>query len=1219
MNRRRRHSLHEAETSPDGRYIRFDEKLGSGAYKDVYLCYDSETGQEVAWNTVYLGGLPHDEQERIRGETRILRSLSHPAIISFGSTWESTAGDDPCIVFTTEIFTSGTLKQYINRVKGIKLKVVKNWCRQILQALDYLHHLQPPIIHRDLKCDNIFMNGSTGEVRLGDFGLARARHSTHVESVLGTPEFIAPELYDQMYTESVDVYAFGMSVLEMITKEYPYEECSNAAQIWRKVSAGVKPAVLQRIEWDEVRAFIEICIAPGELRPTSAELLGHPFLAYASSNPERDDRVCPVREKGDDAAHATNPSHRNAAQQIPHLPSVTSPHSQQVNAALQTVPTTANHAAAAQPAASSPPANTSTLRQSRPRSPPQSPLHRLPSHNRQSSQDGREAYPTSPAPYAGLSLNTSAPSAAVYTTTSPTHAVSPQGGMGLVAPRTSGSARPPMISTQHHAHAAPASTASARSTAMSSPPQSTPSVTAFPTPLSITPGNAQSPMTGPPGAQSLSPQPLPTPAQVHSISVEVETVLGPVAHVVLHIGLDQRRKKQVSFDFDFRTDTSMFVAGEMVRMLRLPDTGKTETLIAVELESKLDPFRRMYFGGHRGPAPPVPQAGQPQGPVGSPVVSGGGGLTQGGVAHQSGGQVRVSHIHSHGYGGQQTPGHPTPSSHVRPSLSAAPPQPSAQPALHGSQTQPLPAGGVLSGVRPQVAMSATQRVASAQPTLQHTLSLSSLPSTPPPTPNTPVPLPRRSTLPAQLSLPVVNSSAASSLSTHRESKPKSPTLNSPASAYPHTPGVVHSPPQAHGSLLTHHASHHHAHGSGPPVHPPPIPTTPPPPLPATLPAAHPAPANPIHPSVSQPSLRVDPGHPILQPPGAPQSFTPPASTSSSAAAASFAAFGAMTTPALTVGTRRNSDHSLPTAVASALASHGRRNSANLPAVPPVSSASTHPSSPFTHALEVPDPPSDEGHSPLRRSGSDLPPSTAAAPRATSESLYKQYSALSVAQLKDRIRAKGAQHRLADCLEKKDLIDCLIGLTPLSTSPQAAGETTPTGSAPSSRGNSRPSSPDLAHHVGARDLHIHAFAAPLIGPATWGGANRPETKERDAAVRDSRDPFADLFTATAPHGGPPPPNSSINETPSPLVATGFGGQPAERSFRAAARDHVGAGLDEVTHGGTADPAARPGDEHLASVQSPHGLLRSISLVVRHRKSTDRRRCGRPLREGLLRTV
>ena len=42
--------------------------------------------------------------------------------------------------------------------------------------------------------------------------------------MLGTPEFMAPELYDELYDEKVDIYAFGMCVLEMVTSEYPYSE-----------------------------------------------------------------------------------------------------------------------------------------------------------------------------------------------------------------------------------------------------------------------------------------------------------------------------------------------------------------------------------------------------------------------------------------------------------------------------------------------------------------------------------------------------------------------------------------------------------------------------------------------------------------------------------------------------------------------------------------------------------------------------------------------------------------------------------------------------------------------------------------------------------------------------------------------------------------------------------------------------------------------------------
>lgn len=48
---------------------------------------------------------------------------------------------------------------------------------------------------------------------------------SHTTSVLGTPEFMAPELYEECYGTPVDIYAFGMCVLEMLTKECPYKEC----------------------------------------------------------------------------------------------------------------------------------------------------------------------------------------------------------------------------------------------------------------------------------------------------------------------------------------------------------------------------------------------------------------------------------------------------------------------------------------------------------------------------------------------------------------------------------------------------------------------------------------------------------------------------------------------------------------------------------------------------------------------------------------------------------------------------------------------------------------------------------------------------------------------------------------------------------------------------------------------------------------------------------
>jgi serine/threonine protein kinase len=76
--------------------------------------------------------------------------------------------------------------RYRRRHKHVNIRAIKNWSRHILQGLVYLHSHDPPIIHRDLKCDNIFVNGSQGEVKIGDLGLAAILHHAHVaRSVIG--------------------------------------------------------------------------------------------------------------------------------------------------------------------------------------------------------------------------------------------------------------------------------------------------------------------------------------------------------------------------------------------------------------------------------------------------------------------------------------------------------------------------------------------------------------------------------------------------------------------------------------------------------------------------------------------------------------------------------------------------------------------------------------------------------------------------------------------------------------------------------------------------------------------------------------------------------------------------------------------------------------------------------------------------------------------------
>jgi len=77
----------------------------------------------------------------------------------------------------------------------------------------------------------------------------------------GTPEFMAPEMYEEKgYNEKVDTYAFGMCLLEMVVGEYPYSECKNAAQIYKKVSQGIKPACLELVRDPECLNLINSCL-----------------------------------------------------------------------------------------------------------------------------------------------------------------------------------------------------------------------------------------------------------------------------------------------------------------------------------------------------------------------------------------------------------------------------------------------------------------------------------------------------------------------------------------------------------------------------------------------------------------------------------------------------------------------------------------------------------------------------------------------------------------------------------------------------------------------------------------------------------------------------------------------------------------------------------------------------------------------------------------------
>ena len=278
------------EESPKGRFQRYEEELGAGSQKKVYLAYDTDTGREVAWNSVIVNIADNDSIKKIKAEIDILKPLKHPNIISFIYCFFNDSKNE--IVFITELFSGGSLSKYLLEFKYPRLRVIKLWCQEILKGLKYLHEFKPPIIHRDIKCDNIFINKNTGEVKIGDLGLSIILNGTeYADQFCGTIEYCSPEVYQKKYGVKSDIYSFGMTVIEMITGEKPYSECKGQILVvCNKVKNRIMPNCFSKIKNEKVIEFIKKCLRPEEERPSADELLRDNFL----NDEESEDNNYPV-------------------------------------------------------------------------------------------------------------------------------------------------------------------------------------------------------------------------------------------------------------------------------------------------------------------------------------------------------------------------------------------------------------------------------------------------------------------------------------------------------------------------------------------------------------------------------------------------------------------------------------------------------------------------------------------------------------------------------------------------------------------------------------------------------------------------------------------------------------------------------------------------------------------------------------------------------------
>lgn len=199
-------SIQEIEIGPE---------IGQGQFSTVYA---------GRWNGVFVSVKKQSRSleeldEYLRREIEILRTMTHPNVIRFiGADDVSISHNEWDLFVITEYAPGGELSSILQSEIEIGMKFRVNIAFQLAQALDYLHSHK--CLHRDVKSENVLIDGNF-RPQLADFGMARFVESEDAQhmTICGTDEYMAPELlFDEDYGRPVDVYAFGMVLLEVLAR-----------------------------------------------------------------------------------------------------------------------------------------------------------------------------------------------------------------------------------------------------------------------------------------------------------------------------------------------------------------------------------------------------------------------------------------------------------------------------------------------------------------------------------------------------------------------------------------------------------------------------------------------------------------------------------------------------------------------------------------------------------------------------------------------------------------------------------------------------------------------------------------------------------------------------------------------------------------------------------------------------------------------------------------
>ncbi|KAL0581987.1 MAPK-activated protein kinase Srk1 [Marasmius crinis-equi] len=290
------------------------EKMGDGAFSNVYKALDLTTNSKVAVKVVRKLELNASQRANILKEVQIMRGVHHPAIVKLISFSESPEH----YFLVLELMEGGELFHQIVKLTYFSESLSRHVILQVANGIRYLHE-ERGVVHRDIKPENLLFSripivpsknpihrpydeekedegefipgvggGGIGRVKIADFGLSKVVWNEETMTPCGTVGYTAPEIVkDERYSKSVDMWALGCVLYTLLCGFPPfYDESINV--LTEKVARGYYTFLSPW--WDDISASAKdlithlLCVDPAQ-RYTIDEFLAHPWCNAAPAPP----------------------------------------------------------------------------------------------------------------------------------------------------------------------------------------------------------------------------------------------------------------------------------------------------------------------------------------------------------------------------------------------------------------------------------------------------------------------------------------------------------------------------------------------------------------------------------------------------------------------------------------------------------------------------------------------------------------------------------------------------------------------------------------------------------------------------------------------------------------------------------------------------------------------------------------------------------------------